>query len=168
MRVPYTPLTESQFIQLLKNENKHLRFGNGLSDINIFKRRKLDPGLVYGEGFLGDLFSKLGPKILPLLRTYLLPFAKNVTGDILKGEKIKNSLKKRGLQSMREIGSKIISGEGRKRKRKRRINTIKKIKKGRKNKNKIKKTKRKTIKMVSKKKKKRKCHGLKCSKDIFS
>ena len=89
MRVPYSPLTESQFIQLLKNENKHLRFGNGLSDINIFKRRKLDPGLVYGEGFLGDLFSKLGPKILPLLRTYLLPFAKNVTGDLLKGEKIK-------------------------------------------------------------------------------
>ena len=170
MRVPYTPLTESQIIQLLKNENRHLRLGNGLSDINIFKRSKLDPGLVYGEGFLGDLFSKLGPKILPLLKTYLLPFAKNVTSDILKGEKIKKTLKKRGIQSVKEIASKIISGEGRKRKRTKKVKSIKKIKNTRKNK---KNHKQKTNKMISKKinknkSKKRKCQGIKCSKDIFS
>ena len=91
--------------------------GNGLADINIFKRRKLAPSLAYGDGLIGDLFSKLGTRILPILKSLVLPaskqFAKNVAGDILRGEKLKGTLKKRGMQSVGEIASKIMTGRGR-------------------------------------------------------
>ena len=100
MRVPYTPLSEAQFLNILKHTDETTIRGNGLSDINIFKRTQIDRNLIHGDGFLSDIFSKLGPKIIPLLKNHVLPaskkFAKNVVGDILKGEKIKNLSKREG------------------------------------------------------------------------
>ena len=114
MRVGYKPLDERAFLERLKYDvDDSLTMGNGLGDINIFRKHKLHRG----TGLFSDIVLKYGKKILPYLQKYLWPAAKqfgqNVARDVMSGdETLKKSLKRRGKQSLANIGSKILSGEG--------------------------------------------------------
>ena len=116
MRVPAPILDEKEFTRLLK-ENPVLltSAGHGLHDINIFRRRKR---VSQGDGFLGNVLSKYGPKIFPFLKKYILPAAKQMGSDVLSDmssgrSTLKKSLKKRGLQSLGNVTRKVMTGEGR-------------------------------------------------------
>ena len=120
MRTPFRPLTESEFESLLKSESAfaYTTRGHGLSDINVFTTRKRR----LGHGFFTNLVTKYGPKLIPLVKKYLFPatkrFASNVASDMLSGEKMKSSLKKRGKESAKNLALHVLSGKGvKKRKR---------------------------------------------------
>ena len=71
-----------------------------------------------GDGFLGNVLSKYGPKIFPFLKKYILPAAKQMGSDVLSDmssgrSTLKKSLKKRGLQSLGNVTRKVMTGEGR-------------------------------------------------------
>ena len=94
MRIPFHPLSESQFEQLLKSDESFAyNTGQGLSDISVFSTKRK---LRHGEGFIRNLLSTYGPKLIPLLKKYVLPatknFAKNITADVIQGKSLKKSL----------------------------------------------------------------------------
>ena len=97
MRIPFHPLSESEFEQLLKSDEAYAYTtrGHGLSDINVFSTRRRR--LQHGHGFFKNLIAKYGPKLIPLVKKYLFPatkrFASNIASDVLNGEKLKTSLK---------------------------------------------------------------------------
>lgn len=118
MRVPYRPLTEKQYLELIKSSPVILTTGSGLKDINIFQKKQRGQNLNYGNGFVSSIIAKYGPKILPLLKKYLFPaakeFGKDVLGDVVSGKSsLRKSLKKRGLQSLGNVAKKVVSGKGR-------------------------------------------------------
>ena len=115
MRVPAPILDEKEFLRLVKENPVFLTSGNGIHDINIFRRRKR---VTQGDGFLGNVLSKYGPKIFPFLKKYIFPAAKQMGGDMISDissgrSTFKKSLKKRGLQSLGNVTRKVMSGEGR-------------------------------------------------------
>ena len=115
MRVPAPILDEKEFLRLVKENPVFLTSGHGIHDINIFRRRKR---VSQGDGFLGNVLSKYGPKIFPFLKKYILPAAKQMGSDILSDmssgrSTLKKSLKKRGLQSLGNVTRKVMTGEGR-------------------------------------------------------
>ena len=118
MRVPAPILDEKEFLRLVKENPVFLTSaGHGLHDINIFRRRKR---VSQGDGFLGNVLSKYGPKIFPFLKKYILPAAKQMGSDVLSDmssgrSTLKKSLKKRGLQSLGNVTRKVMTGEGRRR-----------------------------------------------------
>ena len=89
-----------------------------MSDISFFSTKRK---LRHGEGFIRNLLSTYGPKLIPLLKKYVLPatknFAKNITADVIQGKSLKKSLKERGEQFAKEVTLKVVSGRGVKRKR---------------------------------------------------
>ena len=116
MRVAYKPLDEKDFLKTQEyyRHNNILTLGNGIGDINIFRDRRLRKG----SGVFTDLIFKYGRKLMPYLQKYLWPaakeFGKNVAGDVISGDStIKQSLKKRGKQTLKNVGSRILRGEGR-------------------------------------------------------
>ena len=104
----------------MKEKRGVLTYGNGLNDINVFKRYKLRNGsgqLNVGHSIFTNILAKYGPRIVPFLQKYLLPAAKqmgsNVASDVLSGKvSLKKSLKNRGKETIKHMGSKIISGDG--------------------------------------------------------
>lgn len=119
MRVPAPILDEKEFLRLVKENPVLLTSGNGIHDINIFRKKKR---ITQGDGFLGNVLTKYGPKIFPFLKKYIFPAAKQMGGDMLSDMRsgrstLKKSLKKRGLQSLGNITRKVLSGEGRVRRR---------------------------------------------------
>ena len=121
MRVPAPILDEKEFLRLVKENPVFLTSGHGIHDINIFRRRKR---VSQGDGFLGNVLSKYGPKIFPFLKKYILPAAKQMGSDILSDmssgrSTLKKSLKKRGLQSLGNVTRKVMTGEGARRRTRR-------------------------------------------------
>ena len=116
VKVALTPLSESEFIFLL-NKHNHANFlkGGSLSDIDIFRSRKK---IQRGRGIF-SIISNLGRRALPFLSKYVLPiakeFGKGLISDVLGGQTIKSSFKKRGRESVKSLGQRIISGKGKKR-----------------------------------------------------
>ena len=96
--------------------------GAGLDNINVYRARG---GSIIG--LLGNVFRYS----IPFLKNLFLPEVSNLMGnvanDINSGVKIKNSLKSRGMNSIKNIGRKLI-GAGKK-KQKTRKKLSKKIKK---------------------------------------
>ena len=87
MRIVYKDLSESEFNSLLNREfdyNNRIRIGHGLSDIHIFQKNRR------GQGFIGDILSKLGSKVIPFIKELIFPatksLAKNIASDIASGE----------------------------------------------------------------------------------
>ena len=80
MRVPAPILDEKEFLRLVKENPVFLTSGNGIHDINIFRRRKR---VTQGDGFLGNVLSKYGPKIFPFSKKYIFPAAKQMGGDMI-------------------------------------------------------------------------------------
>ena len=120
MRVKFQSLGEKECLELLQKNSSFLTYGNGLSDINVFKRHKLTKAsghLNVGHGIFTNILAKYGPKILPFVKKYLIPVAKemgaNVASDVLSGKSsLKKSLKNRGKESLKHVGARIIRGDG--------------------------------------------------------
>ena len=83
--------------------------GGGLNDILIYR-----PETRRG----GSLFGFLKRAIIPLLKPALLSFGTNVLGDLNQGKGLKSTLKNRGVESIANLGKRVVSGGGRPRKRK--------------------------------------------------
>ena len=80
MRVAYTPFNEKEFIERLKYDvGDVLSMGDGLGDINIFRRHKLSKG----SGAFSNLILRYGKKLLPYLKKLLLPAAKEFGYDVI-------------------------------------------------------------------------------------
>ena len=125
MRVPYHTLTASQFDECLKSY-PYLTRGAGIEDINIFRKKNLQ----HGDG-LANILATYGPRLIPLLKKYLLPaakeFGKGVALDLMDGNtSFRNSVKHHGKQSLKNVGKRIIQGDGRRR-RVRKKPTCKKV-----------------------------------------
>ena len=71
-----------------------------------------------GDGFLANVLAKVGPRIFPFLKRYILPAAKQMGSDVLSDmssgrSTLRKSLKKRGLQFLGNVTRKVMTGEGR-------------------------------------------------------
>ena len=122
MRVTFSPPSVREFDILFKDEDSALKSrGGSLSDINVYVPQTPRGGSIFG------LLAKVAKTVAPILVRTILPeginFANNVMRDVSSGKKVKQSLKRRGLQSLGRVGKKIVRG-GSKKKRKR----VKKIK----------------------------------------
>merc|ERR1712105_395722 len=75
-----------------------------------------------GRG-LWSILSQVGRRALPFLKEWVLPsareYGKNVFSDVMAGRALKSSLKTRGKESLKNIGSRIVTGKGSKKRRKR-------------------------------------------------
>ena len=121
MRVKHNTLSEKEFLHLLKSGSVGgfdgvVTRANGLEDINIFRRH----GVARGSGWFSNIFSKYGPKVLPFLKKYIFPsakqFGKDVISDMVSGDtSLKQSLKNRGKESLKNVGKNIV-GRGRRKK----------------------------------------------------
>lgn len=188
--LPYLPLSQNEFESIIRQQNRLLVSGDG--HINIFRRYR---PAKRGNGVFSFL-SKYGRYALPFLKKFILPsakdFSKNVVTDMIAGNSLKATLKKRGKESLKDVGNRILSGAGRKRRQKPSLKRMKrrKSKIGKGHKNRVKKIvrrkttkKKKIIKKTSRKKiRKRKLNSSimntadcsrskkkkKCPKDIFS
>ena len=103
VRVPLPVLGEKEYLQLIRENPIFLASGNGIHDVNIFRKRKRGGATSQGAGFIGNILKTFGPKILPFLRKFILPAAKrmgsDVVADLASGRTtLKKSLKKCGKQ----------------------------------------------------------------------
>ena len=121
MRVPFKPLDERDYLKSQQQHGNHniLTLGSGFGDITIFRDRRLRRG----SNAFTNLIFKWGRKALPFLQKYILPeakeFTKNMAGDIISGNtSAKQAFRQRGKQSLKNVGQRILRGEGRRRRRK--------------------------------------------------
>merc|ERR1739842_1254 len=115
-KIAMKTLSEKEFIDLIRNENILSLHGGSLKDINIFR---IDRKPLHGSGII-DTLTKIGRFILPAVKKYIAPaaldFTKDVYNDVRDGRKIRESLKKQGVKSLKRLGSRILHGRGKKRK----------------------------------------------------
>jgi len=119
MRVSYIPPSVSQFDVLFHKSDSFAR-GGSLNEIATYR-----PVYHYGRGggFIGTI-SRIVKNTIPFLRSILVPeignFAKNVAQDYGKGNSLKKSLKRHGIDSVKNVGKTVIhkARGGRKRGRK--------------------------------------------------
>lgn len=97
MRVVYIPPTVEDFDLLFSNR------GSGLSDIRVYHNR---------GGSLLSVVGRFARYALPFLKSIIVPevgnFAKNVADDIGQGRSIKRVLKKRGIESVLNVGKRVV------------------------------------------------------------
>ena len=132
MRVTYSPPSIREFDVLFKDDDSVIPpRGGALSDINVYVPDSPRGGSIFG------LLARLAKSVAPMIMRTVVPegvnFARNVIDDVSSGRKVKQSLKKRGLESLGRVGKKIIRGGSKrksvknKRRRKTNKNTRKKI-----------------------------------------
>jgi len=118
--IAFKTLSEQDF-NALSNSFSPIISGQGQGDINIFRRYRNNK-LARGRG-LWSILSQVGRKALPFLKEWVLPsakeYGKNVLSDVMAGRALKASLKTRGKESLKNIGSRIVTGKGSKKRRKR-------------------------------------------------
>ena len=106
--VAFKTLSEHEFNKISNSFNPIIS-GGGQSDINIFRRYRANR-LSRGRGLLSVL-SQIGRRALPFLKEWILPsakeYGKRVLSDVIEGKTLKSSLKSRGKESLKDIGSKI-------------------------------------------------------------
>lgn len=160
MRVVFVPPTEEDFTNLFSSVP--LRKGGGLDDINIFQPYTLPSSSHRKGGGIFSLISSLARKVLPFLFKAAKPAAKefgsSVLQDVIRGDvPIKRSLKKHGINALKDTGVRLLKGSGR-------ITKARRVLKKNRARTGMKKKKKKRI--TIKKKKKKKSTGYK--RDIFS
>ena len=128
-RVLFFPPTEDEFSSLLGQVN--YLSGSGLENIRIAKFPA--PGRLHqrGGGFFSSL-ARLAKSAVPFLyRTFApsaLKFTQDVIQDVSGGESgLKGALKKRGVQALKGVATKLMKGGRNKRKRKIKKKNIKKV-----------------------------------------
>ena len=118
--IAFKTLSEQDF-NALSNSFSPIISGQGQGDINIFRRYRNNK-LARGRG-LWSILSQVGRKALPFLKEWVLPsakeYSKNVLSDVMAGRALKDSLKTRGKESLKYIGSRIVTGKGSKKRRNR-------------------------------------------------
>ena len=118
MRVVFAPLSVREFDILLKEEEAlKIAKGGGLADISIFVPKTNRGGSIFQ--LLGNLVRSAAPFLMRAVAPEGLNFAKNVITDIGSGQNIRQTLKKRGIESLKQVGKNILKGGGKKRKMKR-------------------------------------------------
>ena len=124
MRVVFTPPSENDFKQLFLS--LPLRKGGGLNDISLFQP-SAPISLRYrkGSGIL-SIISNVAKRVLPFLIKAGKPAAKEfgsaVIKDIIEGKRpTRSSLKKHGVNALKQTGLRLIKGSGRLSKKKKKI-----------------------------------------------
>merc|ERR1712240_238483 len=116
-RAQFKEISAHEFAQIVKNQDVYKLRGGGLEDINIFRTKKR---YIQGSGLLST-FANLSKLLHPAIKRHVLPaaanFASGVVQDVSAGRNFKESIKQRGKKNLKEMGSKILSGRGLKRKR---------------------------------------------------
>ena len=112
-------LSESEFLSLIRNHGGNISVRGGYRDIDIFKSHR---HVKSGSGIL-SLLGNIGRRALPFISKYILPsvrdLGQNVTSDVIGGQNFKQSIKRRGKETLKRLGARVLSGKGRgKRKRK--------------------------------------------------
>lgn len=119
MRSRYIPPSASQFAYLFSSngENKKIR-GGSLDNIKTFQSP------VYyqkGSGFISVL-SNIFRRSVPFLKSIFLPsladYGRDVANDYSRGVPLKKAAKSNALDAVKKLGSRIINGGRKKRKRK--------------------------------------------------
>ena len=76
--------------------------GGGLDDISIYQR---------GGSFIGIL-GKLARYTIPFLKSIILPeipsFVSNISNDVSSGVKLKDSIKRRGINTISNMGVNVL------------------------------------------------------------
>ena len=118
-RVTHTLPTENDFLMLFANPVL-LKTGGGLNDINSFKSP-----IYYqkGSGLLSWI-KGIAKKNIPFALKYVMPealaFGQSVLNDLERDNgSLKTTLKRRGLQSLTNVGRRVAKGGNIKRKRRR-------------------------------------------------
>jgi hypothetical protein len=114
MRVPFRPLEEVEFDLLFDVPKRGGGGAGGAGNQSVFSSR------VYrqrGSGFLSVL-GNLARRIFPFMSKYVIPaattFGQNVLGDVSSGQQgnFRSSLKRHGLNALRQVGQSVLSGGG--------------------------------------------------------
>lgn len=109
MRVTYSPPSIREFDILFKDDDSVITSrGGALSDINVYVPDSPRGGSIFG------VLARLAKSVAPMIMRTVIPegvnFARNVIDDVSSGRKVKQTLKKRGLESLGRVGKKIIRG----------------------------------------------------------
>ena len=119
MRVVFLPPTEEDFTNLFSS--LPLRKGGGFDDINIFQPYTPTSLSHRKGGGIFSFISRIARKVLPFLFKAAKPavkeFGSSVLHDVVRGDvPIKRSLKKHGINALKETGVRLLRGSGRVRK----------------------------------------------------
>lgn len=109
----FLPPTADEFAVLFKN-------GGSLDDIALFSptaRSKRGAGIL---SFLSGVAKKATPFLVRYIQPEAIDFGKRVLRDVLEGKSVKRTLRHQGMQSVRNIGSRIARG-GRKKKKQKKL-----------------------------------------------
>merc|ERR1712082_585531 len=104
---------DEQVFRDLFKQNRVLYGGIYNDDIKIFTAKS---PYIRGSGF----FTRIAiPFFKRIIAPNLMEFGSNFLSDITSGESVKSSAKRRGMESLKKTAKKLLTGEGRKiRKRK--------------------------------------------------
>ncbi|HIP16932.1 MAG TPA: hypothetical protein EYG76_01315 [Methanothermococcus okinawensis] len=100
-----------------------------MGDISVY----VPSGRAVKGGGLFSILAGLAKRAVPFLMRTIIPeglnLAQNIVGDINSGTLNRSNLKKRGLESLHNVGRRIVKGGRRKRttKKKRTVNRKKKL-----------------------------------------
>ena len=112
VRVKYTPLPGSVFQSLFREGVTIDRFrGGSIGDISVFKASS---PYIKGSGWFGRIALPLFKRVIA---PNLLELGANVLSDVNSGSKLKSSLKRRGVDSLKKTAKQILTGSGKKTRR---------------------------------------------------
>lgn len=119
MRASFEPLSVREFDLLFREQDNDTGGrGGGASDISVYIPKYQRGGSIFSV--LANLFKSAAPLVMKTVLPEGLNFAKNVIGDISEGRSVRSTLKRRGIQSLKQVGKTLVrGGGGRKKKRKR-------------------------------------------------
>ena len=113
VKIQYIPTTDADFRSLLDQANsiKNLKGSGSVQDISYFQNSS---PYIRGSGWFGRV-------ALPLFKKYVVPclldLGSKVLGDVQTGQKFKSSLKRRGIESLNTTAKRILTGQGKNRRR---------------------------------------------------
>ena len=106
------PLSKQEFVNILNGQFKALLKGGTLEDIDDFR---VSQPFMRGSAFI-DIISCIRKFVLPAVGNFLAPattnFAHGLVDNISQGKNLKRSLKIRGQEGLKRIGTLILSGKG--------------------------------------------------------
>ena len=109
MRVTFAPLSVGEYEVLFKDDKERMR-GGKLSDISVYVPKHNRGGSLFS--FLANVARTAAPLILKTLLPEGLNFARNIAEDLTSGQRLRPSLKTRGIQALKNVGKRIVSGAG--------------------------------------------------------
>lgn len=113
MRVTFIPPTVAEYHTLFSNGKKITSRGSGIDDIVTLS---YEPSYHRGGG-LFSVLAGLAKRAFPfLVKNVIVPsartFGNNVLDDISQGNNLKSSIKKHGINSLKEAAMKLTRGRG--------------------------------------------------------